>query len=142
MAAKIRKISPKFEDLIRPEVMETQKWLEYEQEVERIASRRENIYAVMPPREKKQVVVPPRQEPRTQLTDNVYAVMPPTEEKEVVVFPRQESVSSPNRSVNRLTNIAPCQNNSRRVESEEEELASDTNQHWEGKSPTHNSRRI
>ena len=38
VAAKIRKISPKFEDLIRPEIMETQKWLEYEEEMERIAT--------------------------------------------------------------------------------------------------------
>ena len=42
----------------------------------------------------------------------------------------------------RLTNIAPQQNDSRRVESEEEELASDTNQHWERESPTHNCSRI
>ena len=34
VAAKIRKISPKFDDLIRPDVINTQKWLKYEQEVE------------------------------------------------------------------------------------------------------------
>ena len=43
VAAKIRRISPKYEDLFRPEIMETQEWLEYEQEVERIATRRENV---------------------------------------------------------------------------------------------------
>ena len=31
--------------------METQKWLEYEQEVEKIATRSENVYNVMPQRE-------------------------------------------------------------------------------------------
>ena len=70
VAAKIRKISPKFEDLIRPEIMETQKWLEYEQEVERIAIRRENVYAVMPLREKKQAIEPSKQEPSTLRTES------------------------------------------------------------------------
>ena len=37
VAAKIRKISPKFEDLNRPDIIDTMKWLEYEKEVERIA---------------------------------------------------------------------------------------------------------
>ena len=88
VAAKIRKISPKFEDLIRPEIMETQKWLEYEQDVEKIAIRRENVYAVMPLREKKQVIVPPRQEARTQRTESISAAMPPTEEKQGTMFSR------------------------------------------------------
>ena len=52
VAEKIRRISPKFEDLFRPEVRGTQKELEYEQEVEKIAARSENIFAVMPPRKK------------------------------------------------------------------------------------------
>ena len=51
VAEKIRKISPKFEDLFRPEVGGSQEDIEYEQEVERIAARSENVYAVMPLRE-------------------------------------------------------------------------------------------
>ena len=50
VAEKIRKISPKFEDLFRPEVEGSQEDREYEQEVERIAARSENVYAVMPQR--------------------------------------------------------------------------------------------
>ena len=61
VAAKLRKISPKFEDLIRPGIMETQEWLEYEQEVERIATRRENVYAVMPQRKESQAIKPAKQ---------------------------------------------------------------------------------
>ena len=30
VAAKLRGMSPKYEELIRPEIIETQKWLEYE----------------------------------------------------------------------------------------------------------------
>ena len=68
--------------------------------------------------------------------------MPPKEKKQVVVFSRQESIASPNRSVNRLTNIAPRLNNSRRLENKEEELAPDTKHHWAKKSPTHNNSKI
>ena len=51
VAEKNRKISPKFKDLFRPEVGGSQEDIEYEQEVERIAARSENVYAVMPLRE-------------------------------------------------------------------------------------------
>ena len=50
VAEKIRKISPKFEDLFRPENEGSQEDREYEQEVERIAARSEYVYAVMPQR--------------------------------------------------------------------------------------------
>ena len=50
VAGKIRKISPKFEDLFRPEIKGSQEDREYEQEVEKIAARSENVYAVMPQR--------------------------------------------------------------------------------------------
>ena len=50
VAEKIRKISPKFEDLFRPEAKGSQEDKEYEQEVEKIAARSENVYAVMPQR--------------------------------------------------------------------------------------------
>ena len=82
VAAKIRKISPKFEDLVRPEIMETQNWLEYEQEVERRATRRENVYAVMPLREKTQTIEPVKQEPSTKRTENISVAMLPVEESQ------------------------------------------------------------
>ena len=68
VAARFRKISPKFKDLIRPDVIDTKRWLEYKQEVERIANCRENFYAVMPPREKKQVILSTR--PDSPVTPN------------------------------------------------------------------------
>ena len=56
VAAKIRKISPKFEDLKRLDIFHTMKWLEYEIEVRRIASLPENFCTVMPLREEEQVI--------------------------------------------------------------------------------------
>ena len=35
VAARLREMSPKFEDMIRPEIIETQKWLEYIEEVKK-----------------------------------------------------------------------------------------------------------
>ena len=50
VAGKLRNISPKFEDLFRPEIKGSQEDRECEQEVEKFAARSENVYAVMPQR--------------------------------------------------------------------------------------------
>jgi hypothetical protein len=50
VAAKLREMSPKYEELIRPGIIETQKWLEFEQKVEEIATRSEHVLNVMPQR--------------------------------------------------------------------------------------------
>ena len=48
VAAKIRKISPKFEGLNRPDIIDTRNWLEYVKEGKKIASLPENFCTVMP----------------------------------------------------------------------------------------------